>query len=78
MAIVKMSKFTLLSFESHKEELLKKLHLFGNVEFENLNDSKEELPFYRKDGRYCNNLRISFNTEFPTGNILKKRAKKDC
>lgn len=47
MAIVKMSKFTLLSFESHKEELLKKLHLFGNVEFENLNDSKEELPFLK-------------------------------
>ena len=47
MAIVKMSKFTLLSFESHKEEILKKLHLFGNVEFENLNDSKEELTFLK-------------------------------
>lgn len=38
MAIVKMNKFTLLTFKSHKEELLRKLQEFSNVEFINLQD----------------------------------------
>ena len=38
MAIVKMNKFTLLSFESKKEELLEKLQAFSNAEFINLQD----------------------------------------
>lgn len=41
MAIVKMNKFTLLAFESQKEELLKELQGFSNVEFVNL--QKEEM-----------------------------------
>lgn len=40
MAIVKMNKFTLLAFESKKDELLKKLQAFSNVEFINLQDEK--------------------------------------
>lgn len=42
MAIVKMSKFTLLAFESQKEDLLDSLHRFENVEFVNLQESEEE------------------------------------
>ena len=38
MAIVKMNKFTLLTFESKKEELLRKIQGFSNVEFINLQD----------------------------------------
>ena len=38
MAIVKMNKFTLLTFESKKEELLQRLQGFSNVEFINLQD----------------------------------------
>lgn len=38
MAIVKMNKFTLLAFESKKEELIEKLQVFSNVEFINLQD----------------------------------------
>ncbi|GAA0078322.1 V-type ATP synthase subunit I [Clostridium sp. CTA-5] len=38
MAIVKMNKFTLLAFESKKEELLEKLQTFSEVEFINLQD----------------------------------------
>lgn len=38
MAIVKMNKFTLLAFESKKDELLKKLQAFSNAEFINLQD----------------------------------------
>ena len=38
MAIVKMNKFTLLTFESKKEELLRRLQGFSNVEFINLQD----------------------------------------
>lgn len=38
MAIVKMNKFTLLAFESKKDELLKKLQTFSNAEFINLQD----------------------------------------
>ncbi|MGL5151509.1 MAG: V-type ATP synthase subunit I [Clostridium sp.] len=54
MAIVKMNKFTLLAFESHKDELLKKLQEFSNVEFVNLQDesaieSNKELQGLLKD-----------------------------
>jgi V/A-type H+-transporting ATPase subunit I len=38
MAIVKMSKFTLLSFESHKAKVLELLQNFSGVEFINLQD----------------------------------------
>lgn len=38
MAIVKMNKFTLLSFESKKEELLERLQGFSSAEFINLQD----------------------------------------
>lgn len=40
MAIVKMNKFTLLTFESHREELLRKLQGFSNVEFINLQNDE--------------------------------------
>ena len=54
MAIVKMNKFTLLTFESKKEELLRKLQGFSNVEFinlqdENLLEANEELKSLSKD-----------------------------
>ena len=54
MAIVKMNKFTLLTFESKKEELLRKLQGFSNVEFinlqdENLLEANEELKSLNKD-----------------------------
>ena len=54
MAIVKMNKFTLLTFESKKEELLRRLQGFSNVEFinlqdENLLESNEELQTLNKD-----------------------------
>ena len=54
MAIVKMNKFTLLTFESKKEELLRRLQGFSNVEFinlqdENLLEANEELKSLSKD-----------------------------
>lgn len=54
MAIVKMNKFTLLTFESKKEKLLRKLQGFSNVEFinlqdENLLEANEELKSLSKD-----------------------------
>ncbi|MBU3110360.1 V-type ATP synthase subunit I [Clostridium lacusfryxellense] len=42
MAIVKMSKFTLLAFESQKEALLDNFHKFENIEFVNLQENEEE------------------------------------
>lgn len=45
MAIVKMNKFTLLTFESQKETLLKNLQKFEEVEFINLGD--KELEVYK-------------------------------
>lgn len=38
MAIVKMNKFTLLSFESQKEKLIESIQSFSQVEFINLQD----------------------------------------
>lgn len=54
MAIVKMNKFTLLTFESQKEELLRRLQGFSNVEFINLQDEEllkanEDLQSLSKD-----------------------------
>ncbi|MEG2353505.1 MAG: V-type ATP synthase subunit I [Clostridium sp.] len=42
MAIVKMNKFTLLTFKSQKENLLKNLQKFQEVEFINLSDKDSE------------------------------------
>ncbi|MBW6409147.1 V-type ATP synthase subunit I [Clostridium weizhouense] len=55
MAIVKMNKFTLLAFESKKEELLEKLQTFSEVEFINLQNEdvqakNELLSELDKDG----------------------------
>lgn len=47
MAIVKMNKFTLLTFESKKKELLRNLQSFSNVEFINL-QSEEVLGKYEE------------------------------
>ncbi|WP_244833138.1 V-type ATP synthase subunit I [Clostridium sp. BJN0001] len=54
MAIVKMKKFTLLAFESQKEQLLEKIQSFSDAEFINLQDesmleNNEELKELRKD-----------------------------
>ena len=54
MAIVKMNKFTLLTFDSHKEELLRRLQGFANVQFIDLQndeviESNEELQGLSKD-----------------------------
>lgn len=54
MAIVKMNKFTLLTFESQKEELLKRLQGLAEVEFINLQSEElvekhEELQGLNKD-----------------------------
>ena len=47
MAIVKMSKFTLFTFESQKEELLSKLQNFEKVQFIDLREKREDdLSFF--------------------------------
>lgn len=48
MAIVKMSKFTLFTFKSHKATLLDKLQKFERVQFSNLNEEREEEIEYFK------------------------------
>lgn len=53
MAIVKMSKFTLLAFKSQKEELLQRLQRFENIQFIDLKEKEdEELSFltFNRDG----------------------------
>lgn len=40
MAIVKMNKFTLLTFESKKQKLLREIQGLSNVEFINLQDDE--------------------------------------
>lgn len=47
MAIVKMNKFTLLAFESKKNELLERIQNFSEVEFINLQDEniQEKMKF---------------------------------
>lgn len=54
MAIVKMNKFTLLAFESHKEKLLEELQSFEGVQFINLQndaliEADESLKLLDKD-----------------------------
>lgn len=50
MAIVKMDKFTLLTFHRHKNSLLKELQKFGDVHFKKLHkDELVELEFLRAD-----------------------------
>lgn len=50
MAIVKMSKFSLLSFKNEKSQLLDILQRFEKVQFINLQDKEDEdLSFFSKD-----------------------------
>nr|WP_304681984.1 V-type ATPase 116kDa subunit family protein [uncultured Clostridium sp.] len=88
MAIVKMNKFTLLTFESKKEELLRKLQGFSNVEFinlqdENLLEANEELKSLNKDevdsniAKYEEDLSKAKTTlEFLTNYMPKKSGLK--
>lgn len=66
MAIVKMNKFTLLTFDSHKEELLRRLQGFSNVEFINLQnedylEANEELKTLSKDEVDSDNAKFEEN-----------------
>ena len=84
MAIVKMNKFTLLTFESKKEELLTKIQSFSNVEFVNLQDenilgNNEVLQNLSKDdidskyAKYEENLsKAKFALEFLKNYMPKK------
>ncbi|MBU3108372.1 V-type ATP synthase subunit I [Clostridium gasigenes] len=84
MAIVKMNKFTLLTFESKKEELLSKIQGFSNVEFVNLQDEdliekNEVLQNLSKDdvdlkcAKYEENLsKAKFALEFLKNYMPKK------
>ena len=86
MAIVKMNKFTLLTFESKKEELLSKIQGFSNVEFVNLQDEdliekNEVLQNLSKDdidskcAKYEENLsKAKFALEFLKNYMPKKSA----
>lgn len=48
MAIVKMSKFTLFTFKSHKAQLLDRLQKFERVQFSDLNEEREEeIEYFR-------------------------------
>lgn len=76
MAIVRMNKFTLLAFESHKDKLLEELQKFEGVHFVNLQDEEllekhEDLKTLRKDSldsrysEYEENLsKIKFSLDF--------------
>ena len=60
MAIVKMKKFTLLTFESKKSELLKEIQGLSNVEFINLQDESTITTLLRhKDRKYYSTLTYS-------------------
>jgi len=84
MAIVKMNKFTLLTFESKKEELIRKIQGFSNVEFINLQDENiieknEVLQNLSKDdidskyAKYEENLsKAKFALEFLKNYMPKK------
>lgn len=86
MAIVKMNKFTLLAFESQKDELLEELQKFEGVQFINLQneellESNEELKVLKKDslgenfGFYEDSLsKVRFSIEFLTPYMKKKSA----
>lgn len=56
-----MSKFTLFTFQSKKDELLKKLQIYKNIHFKNLaNDELYALDFLKKD---YSNEQYNFYTE---------------
>ena len=88
MAIVKMKKFTLLTFESKKSELLKEIQGLSNVEFINLQDEDllekyEYLESLSKDSdeiecsNYEENLsKAKFGVEFLTKYVPKKSSLK--
>ncbi|MDR2939205.1 MAG: V-type ATP synthase subunit I [Clostridiales bacterium] len=59
MAIVKMSKFTLFTFQANKGELLKKLQIYQNIHFKNL--STTDMPEYLK--KDFSNEQFNFYTE---------------
>lgn len=88
MAIVKMNKFTLLTFESKKQELLREIQGLSNVEFINLQDEDflekyETLKSLTKDdidleySKYEENLsKAKFALEFLRKYVPKKSALK--
>ena len=89
MAIVKMKKFTLLTFESKKQELIKQLQNLSKVEFINLQDENilekyEELKGLSKYNidseyeKYEENLsKTKFALEFLKKYVPKKSAFKE-
>lgn len=88
MAIVKMNKFTLLTFESKKQKLLREIQGLSNVEFINLQDEDflekyEELKSLAKDdidleySKYEENLsKAKFALEFLKKYVPKKSGLK--
>ncbi|WP_195262590.1 MULTISPECIES: V-type ATP synthase subunit I [unclassified Clostridium] len=88
MAIVKMNKFTLLTFESKKQKLLREIQGLSNVEFINLQDEEfldkyEELKSLTKDdidleySKYEENLsKAKFALEFLKKYVPKKSGLK--
>ncbi|WP_411168840.1 V-type ATP synthase subunit I [Clostridium sp. MB05] len=84
MAIVKMNKFTLLTFESKKQDILKKIQGLSNVEFINLQDEEflekyDELKGLSNDdidlecSKYEENLsKAKFALEFLARYVPKK------
>lgn len=88
MAIVKMNKFTLLTFESKKQKLLREIQGLSNVEFINLQDDEflekyEELKSLAKDdidleySKYEENLsKAKFALEFLKKYVPKKSGLK--
>lgn len=88
MAIVKMKKFTLLTFESKKQKLLKEIQGLSNVEFINLQDEDflekyEDLKQLSKDNnelecsKYEENLsKAKFGVEFLSKYVPKKSGLK--
>lgn len=88
MAIVKMKKFTLLTFESKKQKLLKEIQGLSNVEFINLQDEDvlekyEYLKKLSKDNdeveclKYEENLsKAKFGVEFLSKYVPKKSGLK--
>lgn len=88
MAIVKMKKFTLLTFESKKKKLLKEMQGLSNVEFINLQDEGflekyEELKDLSRDNddiegsKYEENLaKAKFGVDFLSKYVPKKSTLK--
>ena len=88
MAIVKMKKFTLLTFESNKQKLLKELQGLSNIEFINMQDENflekyENLKDLNKDNissegdKYEENLSYAkFGLDFLNKYVPKKSGLK--